>query len=496
MENKEKKDDPKMIEKFSLVFRKKWITNRTITAVLICLLISTFIGINLYTIYLDLPEIDVTANKIYTLSDASKNAVRNIEKDITIYIYGFDENTSLVDFIKQYRNTNEHISYEILTEETNLDLVREYDLSEGYQIIIIKSGESRKIIDANTLYTYDYTTLQQIDVTEQTITNSILGMLVENKPKVYFVGGHGEFPAEETMSLKVILENESFEVNYLNILTNGSIPEDCNVLTILSPATDFLDAEAEAIINYINKGGNIFLTSDIVKEETLFPNLQKILDLYGVRVDRGYVVEQDSNYIIPNYPNIFMPQVSSENIITRDINTDSYIYVVLSQRLSFISDEELATIKVTREDLLTSTDGAAFITDLSNSPSLSSAEMGRATVSAILTKTIDSTEPDGESKQSKLILTATGSFLLDTIMSELSSSVTMSSIGSNRDFAINSIATLADKENLLTIRKDMSAATYMPTETQNTIVMIVIFIVPLIIIIAGIIVWNLRKKRK
>ena len=56
-------------------------------------------------------------------------------------------------------------------------MVKKYELSEGYFVLIIKSGESEKVIDASTEFsTYDRTTYQTVDTTEQVITNSILGL--------------------------------------------------------------------------------------------------------------------------------------------------------------------------------------------------------------------------------------------------------------------------------------------------------------------------------
>ena len=72
----------------------------------------------------------------------------------------------------------------------------------------------------------------------------------------------------------------------------------------------------------------------------------------------------------------------------------------------------------------------------------------------------------------------------------------MSYMASNKDFVINAMSFLGEKDNILTIRKDMSSSTYTPTTFQNNIVTAVVFIVPLAIIIIGIIIWSYRKKRK
>lgn len=507
MKNEEKKNKPKTMEKFSLTMRKKWLINGTKTLLIVAVLVAAFIALNLWIQKLDLPIIDVTENKIYTLSEDSIKAIQNIDQDIKIYAYGYEENSSLIDFIKQYVKANEHISYEILTEESNYALVQEYELSEGYNIVIIESGESSKVIDAsNEFYSYDYTTYQEIDLTEQTITNSILGLVIENKPKVYFVEGHGEYTSSELGVLTTYLINESFEVNTLNIVTSGSIPEDCDVLAIMSPTSDIYELEAQAIKDFINKGGNIFTTMDVVSENTDFVNLQSVLDLYGVRVENGYIMESDSNYTVSGYPNIFMPQISSSSSITQDIYTDSYMWLVYAGRLQFLSDEELDLLNVTKEDLLYSTENSLFTSDLSSDMSTvaSSSEQGSSIIASAMTKVINDATKSEETEEvsdettveSKLVVVSTGSFISDYTVSALSSSYPLSYLGSNKDFVIDSIAELANKEDGLAIRKDMATSTYTPTETQNRIVLAVIFIVPILIIFIGIVIWNFRKKRK
>lgn len=174
----------KLSEKISLNLGRKIFVNSTKTFLIIAILVAAYIALNLGLQQVDLPKIDVTENKIYTLSDASKKAVSGIDQDVLIYAYGFEENSSLIDLLKQYHKANERISYEILTSESNYDLVQEYGLQEGYYEVIIKSGDAKKIIDASSEFTtYDYTTYQSVDTTEQTLTNSILGVTEESKPK-------------------------------------------------------------------------------------------------------------------------------------------------------------------------------------------------------------------------------------------------------------------------------------------------------------------------
>lgn len=503
-ENKDKKEKPSksFTETVALMLRKKWLTNTAQTVLLILILIAAFIAINVFARKLDLPEIDVTANKIYTLSDASKSAVEKINKDVKIYIYGFDEDNTLVDFAKQYTRVNDHISYEILTEESNLAKVQEFDLTSGYQIVVLETADSSKVIDASyEFYSYDYETGQEVDLTEQSLTNSLLAITAENKPKVYFTTGHEEYSLETELGvLSTYLGNESYEPQSINLVTAGTVPEDCNLLVIMAPVKDFLESEVNAILDYINKGGNMVITSDVGNVSETYPNLTRIYDAYGVTMEnKGYIYETDNQKIAANYPIVFTPEMSSTHNITADIYSDKgQIWMIYAGRLTFKSDEELTALNITKEDLLTSSDNALYIKDLSTSATnvTDGAESGKSVIASFITKTITPEGEGTEAVQSQAMIMANSSFITDYKVEQLSSTYPISYLGNNKDFMLNTISELTAREDTLKIRKDMSTSTYEPTQEQHTIVLIIIFAVPIIIILAGIVVWNIRRRKK
>ena len=485
----------KLSEKLSIKFKRKWLVTKTKTFLIIAIIFATYIALNLWAGQAELPVYDATENKLYTLTDTSKKVIEKVNQDVTIYVYGHEEYDPLIDLLKQYNKTNEKIKYEIVTEESNYEMVKEYGLQEGYTIIIIKSGEAKKIIDTSTDFvTYDYTTYQAVDTTEQSLTNSILALITENKPKIYFTQGHGEYD-HATMNLLVSqLDNEAYQVDFVNLPTAGRVPEDCDVLAIVSPSSDLLDVEAQYIKDYINGGGNIFFSMDVVSQEITFTNLQSVLDLYGVSVKNGYALEYKSNQQLAETPYIFMPEVSSTHEITKDIYTDSVIWLVYAAKLEYQSDETLKSLNVTKENLLKTSDETAFIKDLTSDleTAAKTAETGSIEIASVLTKNVDI----NNDIKSELIIVSSSSFISDYSVSELNQSYPLSYIGSNTDFVINSMAYLGGKDNILTIRKDYSTATYTPTNIQNLVVIVAIVGIPVLIILTGIIIWVYRKRRK
>ena len=55
---------------------------------------------------------------------------------------------------------------------------------------------------------------------------------------------------------------------------------------------------------------------------------------------------------------------------------------------------------------------------------------------------------------------------------------------------------LTDKEEDITARKSTGTVTYTATEQQDTIIRAIIFTVPIVIVLAGIIVWQVRRRKK
>ena len=497
-----KKPKKSFKETVTLMVRKKWLSNTAQTICLVVILLAAFISINLYVQSLDLPTIDVTKNKIYTLSDTSKDVIKNINKDVTVYLFGIEDKSSLAEFVKQYSRANSHIKWEILTKESNFQKVEEFDLEDGYQIIIIECDGVHKIIDTSQLQTYDYEIAQEVDLTEQMLTNSILAIATDQKPKVYFTTGHEEYSLENELKvLSTYLANEIYEATPINLLTEGKVPEDCDLLVIMAPVKDFMEQEVEFILAYINNGGNIILSSDVGNLDETYPNLQRVYDQYGVTLNHtGYIYETNSKYALSEYPNIFMPRVSESNEITSNIYTDSQetLWLVYAGKLNFASDEQLQNLKVTRDDLLKSSEDAIFITDISKPPAESkeSAEKGEFIISSEMTKTVKEAEGSEKAIESKAVIIANSTFITDYKVEQLSPNYPISYSARNKDFMLNSIASLTQKENSLKIRKDMSTSTYTPTQEQHRIVLLIIFIIPILIIATGIFMWQLRRRKR
>lgn len=481
------------MRKFIDIIQKKWLKDTFITVILICIIIALFIVLNLWVQNLDLTDLDVTKERLYTLSDESKKQVEQINQNVKIYFFGYDENSSIVDLAKQYSKANNNIQIEVVNVSTRPDLANKYDISEEDSAIVINSYDRNKILTSYDLYSYDYTTSEQVDLTEQKLTNSIIATTIENKPTIYFLTGHEEYNVSSHMTiLSAYLENEVNTVKSLDLLVQNSIPNDCSALIICSAQSDFTDFETELISNYINLGGKILWFNDPSFKNTYFPNTNKILSMFGIKFDNsGIIFEQNSSKMIMQSPNIILPDINYSNI-TSDIMTDGGIMLLNSGKLLFEEDDVLENLGVSVENLVSSSSSSFYRTNLSISSTspTDSEETGSFTIGALITKKIS------DDISSSLIAFSNNLFATDYAVPINNQNIPAIYLYNNKDLVLNSISYLTNREDTIIIRKDTGTVTYTATEQEDNIIKVIIFGIPACIILIGIVVWQIRRRKR
>ena len=492
-EKKVKKE--KETSKFILKLKKKWLVDGTKTIILVLLIIAVFLGISYGMKKWDLTPIDLTEEKLYTLTDESKEKVKNIDKDVNIYFVGYDDTNSDLELAKQYKNTNEKIVAEAVKADDRPDLVQKYQIDSDAQGIIVECGDRSKVLSADDLVTYDTSTYETISIAEEKLTSAILSVVTDKMPKVYFLDGYSNFTLDKNMTtLNMYLENEIMEVSQLNILSTGNVPEDCETLVITTPSKDFDDVATTAITDYINRGGNILWLNAAMATSVDLPNVNKILALYGVNpFTVGIIRETDSSSMVSGSPDLIFPNLGSSKI-TEDLYSKGVIFANAT-KINLVDDDTLESLGVEENDLATPSEGAYFRTDFNNSSS--TAEEGEESKSFVvgteLKKTIS--DENSDDKESTMIIYGENYFAGDYQLTQNSQYPAVQLVN-NKDLVLNSIAYLTDKEEDITARKSTGTVTYTATTEQDRIVKIIIFAVPIIIIIIGIIVWQKRRRKK
>ena len=499
-EKKKAKKEKKETNKFVQTVKRKWLIDGSRTLSLVLLILAAFLGINTGMKVLDLTPIDLTQEKLYTLTDESKERVKDIDKDVHLYFVGYPEDNADLALAKQYKDANEKIVAEAVDAESRPDLVEKYGIQDtGSAGIIVECGERSKVLTSSDLVTYDSTTYETISIAEEKLTSAIISVTTDDIPKVYFLEGYSNFTLDYNMYyLNIYLENEITEVDTLNILSTGKVPDDCDTLVITSPSQDFSNEAKTAIIDYINRGGNILWLNAAMSVSADLPNVNEVLALYGVNpFEVGVIRETDSSRMVANSPDLVIPNLGSSKI-TEDIYNDGIIFRYPTK--ININENGLEDLKVVETDLVTTSEGAYFRTDFNNSSATAAEgeETGSFVLGAELEKTItEANEETGTSAvTSTLIIYGENYFISDYPLTQDSQYPAIQVSTYNKDLVLNSLAYLSDREEDITARKSTGTVTYTATEQQDTIVRIIIFSVPAIIILVGIIVWQKRRRKK
>lgn len=464
---------------------KKCLKDTTKTVLLVSILIALFIAINLLINKIDFPDIDITQNKLYTLTEESKQKVKEIQEEVHIYVVGAVQDSAIIDLIKQYSKANSKISYETIEDiTTRPEISAEYGI-ESDTIMIIKTQNKNQILSYSDLYTYDYTTYEQIDITEQKITNAMVNLTIEKKPVIYFLTGHNEYSTKvELTRLIEGLENDVNTVETLDLLVTQKIPEDTSALVIGTPTKDFETLEADLLIQYIQNGGKILWLNDPDFTGLQYSNIQRVLDQFGVKLDNGIVIEQDANKMVLQTGNFILPEVEYTNA-TKNISTDGGVMLINSGKISLEESEKLEELGVEAQGILTTSQNAIFRTDTSNSSNtkIDSDIEGSFTLGYKLIKNDEAT----------MYIIANNIFASDAqikVQNQYSYSV---EFYNNKDFLLNLLADLTKRQDNITIRKDIGAVTYTATKQQDTIIKWIIFVVPVVIILIGVIIGAKRN---
>ncbi len=495
VETKEKK-----FHKFIEIIKKKWLINGSKTILLVAIIIGIFFAINIFMESLELTPIDFSQEQLFTLTQESKDKVRYIGENVKIYFIEYSEDDTVIDLAKQYGKVNPNIEVEVIKASERPDIAQKYEISTGTTGIIVECGEKFKVLSPSDLVTYDYSTYETISVAEEKLTSAITSVATTDIPKVYFLTGYSNLSLSNGLQyLDMYLQNEVNDVETVDILTTGKVPDDCDTLVIVMPSKDFDELATNSIIDYINRGGNILWFQAATAQKLDTPNINKVLDVYGIKpFDVGIIMETDADKMLSDMPDYILPDVQSTEVTQKLQNSEGLI-LLDATKINTAEDEVLTERKVEKTELLKTGDEAFFRTNfyVMSDEHQEGEEQASFTVGQMMTKTLaDANEETGEqAKTSKLIIFGEAYFISDVPLSQNSQDPAIR-YRQNKDVVLNSIAYLSNREEDIVARKSTGIVTYTATETENNIIVAIIFTVPCIIIVAGAVVWFIRRRKK
>ena len=516
-DKKEKKEKEKSLTKvkekrakFITFLKKRWLVSGINTLLLIAILVAIFVLINIGVRKWNPTPIDCTTSKDYSLTEDSKNRLKDIDKDVNIYFvnwdsvgesevaYYFPKIVDQYNLAEQYTKISSKIKVQKIDTNKDVEFSKKYNISSGDYHVIIESGKNNRNLEAIELVD----TTNGTYLTEQKITSAIVNAITDKTNKAYFLAGYSEFDSEKNLTtLTQYLKDEALTYENLSILNKKEVPADCDTLIIMTPNKDFDDITTDAILKYIKKGGNILWFNGITENDKDLKNVNKILAEYGVnKFEKGIIYETDKNRVY-GYYTWFAPVVEGSSIL-KDFN-DGTILLFEATKVN-INTDKLEELKVTKTDLLTSSEKSYYSKNLTSQMDTKSDEKGSFIVGAELIKTISEAQEATEGKEakeaveSKLIIYGNDLFVSDSsIPMAQGYNIPAITFLNNKDVVLNSIAYLTKNDQNITIRKSYTDAltSFTPTDLEKQIIITIIFAVPVLIIIIGIMIWVIRRRR-
>lgn len=499
--------------------------------------------------------LDLTTANLYEISDDTVDYIKNLDQDVEIAISS-EESTfqsdkyykMISETISKYQGYSDHISVTYFDTTKDPDILSKYqDLYAGdisSNQIIVTSGDRIKVYSLTDMfeidqdkyqsYYYGYASLSDCITGfkgEQTLTTAIMNVTDSNPKSVAVItksNGNYIFSATQANAYAVtamenLLNDNGYDVKELDMVNDTLDAETYDIVVLPAPANDLTMDAIKKLQDFLQNGGNLGKQLIYVADYTqsVTPNLDAFLKDWNLQVDSSYVREDDNNrnqtvqIVASAGKGLIAPIVSlgdSENYggnlansslpivapLARPIqelpsnngrvvysllqsSDTSYAYPLTQQASSGEDTTEAASEESQEATEATTTEGAAttsFDTD--------SAVRGANTVMAL-----------SQSQQS------TGSELIESDVIVLGSMammdyyLTQDSSYNNAEYFVGVLNSVCGKEDSIVIAsKDMTATSISATQTQLvTLRTIVVFLIPLAVAAAGIVVFLRRRNR-
>jgi gliding-associated putative ABC transporter substrate-binding component GldG len=257
---------------------------------------------------------DFTADKRYTLSDATKDILRSVKQPITVKAY-FSENLppdiaktkrDFKDLLIEYANRSKgKVVYSFINpnekEETEREAaqagvqpvminVRDKDQmkqQKAYLGAIVQMGEKSEVIPF----------MQPGAAMEYALSSNIKKLSVADKPTIGILQGHGE------PSLRAIQQAQNqlavlYNIEEVKLSDSASISDNIKTLVIIDPKDTFSESHLQKIEEFLSKGKNLFIsynheTADLSKAtgNSRHTGLEDWLKKRNIEIEDQFVVD-------------------------------------------------------------------------------------------------------------------------------------------------------------------------------------------------------------
>jgi len=462
--------------------KRQFVVKSVVVTILVTIVVVliTLIGFKIPWIY------DMTADKIFTLSDQTNSVIANLSTPVKVYaVYPKGGEDPLISsLLTEYSKAGTMLSVEYIDPERDpaqlAAINPESNVINNGTIIIQAEDKIRHIISTDL-----FQTTQEGNTFwgESQITGAIRYVTAENMPMIYFLEGHDEALISSTISqVQTTIESNVFSVNTLSLLKTGQVPQDASLLIVSSPKRDISEDEGGMLRNYLNNGGRIlFLVDAINSNSEILVNFNTLFHAFGIDITNNIIVEEDPYSFVSNNNLYLIPGYAFHQVTQSLAESKRYVVFPIAMGLHTL---DVDPNQVVVEPLLASTQRSWMRTDMT----INSATKTENDIQGPIALAYAATKLNNSNNEvSKVIVIGNSSFIFNENLGSYA----------NRDFFMNCVNWLTGggEENSIAPRVIGADKFIVRGSSFTRLVIVSLVFMPLIPFICAFLIWYFRRNQ-
>ena len=418
---------------------------------------------------------DLTDFGLHSLSDQSKTQLKNLEDNISfIGFYRGEEDSQQKDMVK-----NAFFPYEQYSTKVKLRLVNAYVENQLAEQYLSNIQDKNKLVLFAEYKGKRVRVMEPFD--EQNITSAIIKVSRDSNKTIYFLVGHGERDmnsdeAEGVSLFKQRLEESSYIVKELSLISAQVIPTDADIVAIIGPTLQILEGERNLIKDYLLKGGRLFIAADPGEKH----QVALLTKMFGIEYYNNFVLDVGMNRLMGRgVAGILGLVFDEQNEITKKFIGQRGF--TLFDKVSSLGKDPNISEDIKLTELVSSPQSSFTVNELKN---IKPPKTQDSYPLAIIAEGKLKNEKDESGEEFAALVFGDSDFLTQKDIIN----------GFNIDLAMNSISYLAKQEDLISIAaKKPKGTTLQLTSTKFNIMVVLGALVPLVFLTFSGIIWFRRR---
>ena len=260
-------------------------------------------------------------------------------------------------------------------------------------------------------------------------------------------------------------------------MDHETVPENAACVVINGPATDLSEDDLKKVTNYLDHGGKVIAITTLT--ENHLPNYDKLLAYMGLEVTENIVIEADADFYYQS-PAYLLPDMSY-SAYTSGIYSSYYAFAPYAQGI--IVDEE-ANEDIAYDPFMVTSEDAYVKVDLTSE----NIEFEEGDIAGPFAIGVEAVKTLEEGKATMVVYSC-GEMFTDAASQMVS--------GSNQVLFVNTISSFVDHEGSVSIPVKNYEISYLSMTQADALLIgaIVVILLPLSCLIAGFVIWFIRRKR-